>query len=186
MTDTFVGTDATATGSAAQGGLRVLVMIPALNEEVTIQGVIETIPRDIPGVSSVEVVVIDDGCTDRTAQLSREAGASVISHGQNLGVGVALHSGLDEAIRRGVDVAVNIDADGQFNPNDIPKLIQPILDGSAHFVTASRFKDPSLIPQMPPMKIWGNHRMAQIVSYLIGKRMFDVSCGFRAYSREAL
>ncbi|MEE2787736.1 MAG: glycosyltransferase family 2 protein [Myxococcota bacterium] len=165
---------------------RVLVMIPALNEEVTIKNVIEAMPRDIPGVASVDVVVIDDGCTDRTAQFAREAGASVIRHGQNLGVGVALHSGLDEAIRRGVDIAVNIDADGQFNPNDIPKLIRPILMEEAHFVTASRFKDKSLIPQMPAMKIWGNHRMAQIVSYLTGKRMYDVSCGFRAYSREAL
>lgn len=163
-----------------------LVILPALNEASTIQSVLSRVPRQLPGVDRVELLVVDDGSTDDTARLAREAGASVISHGKNMGVGAAVQSGIDEAVRRQVDLAVNIDADGQFSPEDIPKLVAPILDGRADFVTASRFKDPALRPRMPSVKRLGNWGMARIVSAIIGVRFDDVSCGFRAYSRETL
>jgi glycosyltransferase involved in cell wall biosynthesis len=101
-------------------------------------------------------------------------------------VGAALQTGLEEAIRRGVDVAVNIDSDGQFAPEDIARIVVPILEGQADMVTASRFMDPALVPEMPWVKRKGNDGMARIVSFLVGRRFFDVSCGFRAYNREAL
>jgi glycosyltransferase involved in cell wall biosynthesis len=166
--------------------VRLLVMMPALNEEATISAVLGRVPRQIPGVDRVEMLVIDDGSTDRTAELARAAGASVISHGHNLGVGAALQSGLNEAVRRGVDILVNIDSDGQFAPEDIPKLAAPVLEGQADFVTASRFKDPALVPEMPAVKRLGNWGMSLIISQLCGRRYHDVSCGFRAYSRETL
>ena len=165
---------------------RLLVMMPALNEEASIAAVIDRVPRTIEGVGSVEILVVDDGSTDATAAIAREHGASVISHGRNLGVGVALQTGLAEAIRRGVHVAVNIDSDGQFSPEDIPVLAAPVIAGRVDFVTASRFKDPSLVPEMPKLKLWGNWGMSRIVSGLVGQRFADVSCGFRAYGREAL
>lgn len=167
-------------------GARLLVIIPALNEAATIQAVIADIPRDMPGIAGTEVLVINDGSSDDTADLARAAGADVISHFRALGVGVAIQRGLSEAVQRGADIAVNIDGDGQFNPGDIRLLVQPILDGQADFVSASRFKDPVLTPRMPSLKRWGNQWMSRLISVITGQRFWDVSCGFRAYSREAL
>jgi glycosyltransferase involved in cell wall biosynthesis len=156
-----------------------------LNEEATIAGVIARIPRDIPGITETGVVVVDDGSTDRTSELSRAAGAEIVRHEKPRGVGAAFRSGLEASSRLGADIIVTIDADGQFNPEDIPKLVEPILRGEAEFVTASRFKDPALVPQMPPMKRWGNDVIARWISRIIRKKFDDVSCGFRAYSRKA-
>jgi glycosyltransferase involved in cell wall biosynthesis len=165
--------------------VKLVVQIPALNEEKTIADVIKRIPRDIPGVSETQVRVIDDGSTDRTGELAREAGADVVRHEQPRGVGGAFRTGVEKAIATGADLLVTIDADGQFNPNDIPKLLDPILKGEADFVTASRFIDKALTPEMPTMKKWGNDFMARWISSLVKKRFYDVSCGFRAYSKEA-
>ncbi len=162
-----------------------VVQMPALNEERTIAEVIAQIPRRIPGVDEVRVVVVDDGSTDRTGELARAAGADVVRHGQRRGVGAAFRSGIERATALGADYVVTIDADGQFDPHDIPQVIQPLLDGSADFVTASRFIDPALAPTMPYMKRWGNDFMARWISRLTGQRFYDVSCGFRAYSRNA-
>ncbi|HEX2162720.1 MAG TPA: glycosyltransferase family 2 protein [Thermoanaerobaculia bacterium] len=165
--------------------MRLVVLIPALDEEATIGEVIAAVPRRIEGIDRVEVVVVDDGSRDRTAELARAAGATVVSHRVNLGVGAAFHTGLDAALRRGADVIATLDADGQFDPRHLPRLVAPILDGRAGMVTASRFADRSLVPAMPRAKRWGNHGMAWLVSLLIGRRYHDVSCGYRAYSREA-
>jgi glycosyltransferase involved in cell wall biosynthesis len=167
-------------------GTRLLVVLPALNEAATIESVIGRIPRDIPGIDSVEVLVVDDGSSDDTVRLSRAAGASVISHGKNRGVGAAMQTGLDEAVRRQVSFAVNIDSDGQFAPEDIVKLLEPLVAGQTDFATASRFKDPKLVPVMPAVKRFGNWGMARVVSSIVGQHFDDVSCGFRAYTREAL
>ncbi len=172
-------------GSSA-GLPRLLVMMPALNEEASLAEVLARVPRQIAGVGAVDVLVIDDGSTDRTAEIAVQCGAAVISHGRNLGVGTALQTGLSEAIRRGVDLLVNIDSDGQFAPEDIAKIVVPVLSGKADFVTASRFLDKSLVPEMPWVKIFGNWGMARIISALCGQSFQDVSCGFRAYGREAI
>ncbi len=161
-------------------------MMPALNEAATIASVIARVPRDIPGVSETEVVVIDDGSTDATSELARQAGAQVIRHGRNLGVGAALQSGLAYALRRRADLAVNIDSDGQFDPQDIRTLIVPVLAGEADMATASRFIDRKLHPTMPWIKKLGNFGMSAIVSRICGERFYDVSCGFRSYSHETL
>jgi glycosyltransferase involved in cell wall biosynthesis len=165
---------------------RLLVIMPALNEAATIGPVLQRVPRSIPGVDSVELLVVDDGSTDDTVKLSLAAGASVISHGKNRGVGAAMQTGLDEAVRRRVDFAVNVDSDGQFAPEDIPTLLAPLVAGETDFATASRFKDPKLVPDMPTVKRFGNWGMARMVSYIVGQKFDDVSCGFRAYTRETL
>jgi glycosyltransferase involved in cell wall biosynthesis len=165
---------------------RLLIIMPALNEAESIAGVIREIPRQIGGIDSIEVLVVDDGSTDDTAAVARQAGASVISLHANMGLGVAMQTGIDEAVRRRVDYAVNIDSDGQFDPNDIPKILEPLLAGRADFASASRFKDKTLVPEMPTVKRWGNWGMSKIVSWICGQSFADVSCGFRGYTRDTM
>lgn len=165
--------------------VKLVVQLPALNEEKTVADVIRRIPRDIPGIDEVVVLVVDDGSTDRTGELARSEGAEVVRHEQPRGVGAAFRSGVQFSTDLGADIIVTIDADGQFNPADIRKLTQPIVDGEADFVTASRFIDPEMVPVMPAVKKWGNDFMARWISALVKKRFYDVSCGFRAYSRNA-
>ena len=115
------------------------VIMPALNEERTIAGLIKRIPREIPGISDVTVILVDDGSTDRTREVAEKAGALVITHPKTRGVGLAFQAGVKKTLELGADFMVNMDADGQFNPEDIPTLIAPLIEGQAGFVTASRF-----------------------------------------------
>jgi glycosyltransferase involved in cell wall biosynthesis len=166
--------------------MKLIVTIPALNEEKTIGDVVRAVPRNIPGIAEVEVIVCNDGSTDATPQLAEEAGAIVIDISGRPGLGTVFRTGFERAMRRGADIIVNIDGDGQFNPADIAKLIQPILDDQADFVTCSRFKDPALWPTMPPVKFWGNKIVTRLINWVCGGTDFaDVSCGFRAFNREA-
>jgi len=171
-------------GSPAEG-LRLLVAIPALNEEATIADVIGRIPEHIPGVISVDVLVVDDASTDATKARAIDAGAEVVSHTHTQGVGTAFQTALTCALERGVDLIVSIDADGQFDPGTIPALVAPVVDGKADFATAPRFADPALEPDMPRIKRWGNRVMSRLISRLIGQEFHDVSCGMRCYSRTA-
>lgn len=163
-----------------------IIIIPCLNEENTIFRVIQSIPRFFPGITKIEVLVIDDGSTDNTVKEAAKAGAFVISHKRNMGVGTSFHTGIEACIKKGADIVVNMDGDGQFDPNDIEKLVTPILNNEADCVTASRFKDKKFYPKMPFIKKWGNIQMARLISFLTGKKFYDVSCGFRAYSKETI
>jgi glycosyltransferase involved in cell wall biosynthesis len=174
-----------AAGVAPSQGLSLLVVIPALDEEQTVGGVVRGIPRDLPGIDRVEVLVVDDGSRDRTGAEARAAGARVVCHESPRGVGAAFGTALRYAVDAGADLIVSIDADGQFDPADIPALIEPVRSGRADFVSASRFADPSLVPQMPFMKRWGNRMVSRLVSRLTGQTFHDVSCGMRCYSRRA-
>ena len=166
---------------------RLVVFVPAFNEENSIAGVVKSIPRKINGVKKVLVLVVNDGSSDRTAAMAGSAGGAdkVSTHKTNLGLGTTFKLGIEEALRMGADCIVTIDADGQFNAADIPKLLQPILEGKAEMVTCSRFKDPKLVPEMPWIKKFGNGIFTGIVNSLTGKKFTDTQCGFRAYSREA-
>ena len=166
--------------------MNLFVTIPALNERATIAQVVRGVPRDIEGVTRVDVLVVDDGSTDDTAAEASSAGATVLHHPTTRGVGAAFHTALNYVIDRRGDLLVSIDADGQFNPADIPALAEPVVSGRADFSTASRFKDPALIPVMPSVKLWGNRMMSRLVSTLTGGRYFDVSCGMRCYNRRAM
>ncbi|MFO8056732.1 MAG: glycosyltransferase family 2 protein [bacterium] len=166
--------------------MKLVILIPALNEQATIGEVLDGIPSEIPEIDELEKIVIDDGSTDRTAELAREKGASVISHPENRGVGAAFNTGIHQAITAGADVIVNMDGDGQFDPSTIPELIMPIVEDRADFVTCTRFKKPELVPKMPAVKRWGNAWMSRIISTVTGKKFTDVSCGFRAYTRDTV
>ncbi|HSX24432.1 MAG TPA: glycosyltransferase family 2 protein [Candidatus Andersenbacteria bacterium] len=161
------------------------VIIPALNEEKTIGSVIDRIPQSFPGIAEVSIIVVNDGSTDSTETIAQQKGSIVISHAISTGVGYAFQAGIKKALEIGADYIVNIDADGQFNPEDIPTLLAPILSGKVEFVTATRFAKAEYMPQMPAIKIWGNKWMVRIINTITAKNFTDVSCGFRAYSREA-
>ncbi len=176
---------APGTDLAGAAGASVLVALPAFDEERTVADVIRGIPRSMPGVGSVEVLVVDDGSHDRTAEKAAAAGARVIRHATRRGVGAAFGTALRYAVECGADLLVSIDADGQFDPSDIPALMAPVLAGEADFTTASRFKDPGMLPAMPTAKLWGNRMMARLISRLTGESFTDVSCGMRCYSRRA-
>lgn len=161
--------------AAAAHGVSLIVAMPALNESATISDVISRVPRSLPGVASIRIVVVDDGSDDETARLAREAGAHVISHAYRQGVGAAFQTALRYAITERADLLATLDSDGQFNPADLAELIEPVVRGDADFSTASRFKDPALIPEMPGVKKWGNRQMSRLISRLAGQRFYDVS-----------
>jgi glycosyltransferase involved in cell wall biosynthesis len=165
---------------------KLVVVLPAFNEEATVASVIAANPRDVAHFSEIEIIVVDDGSTNATAQGAADAGAVVVSHGHNRGLGAAFRTGVDAALRAGADVAVTIDADGQFNAEDIPLLAGAVARGEAGLASCSRFRDPALTPRMPRSKRWGNRILARVISAIIGERIYDVACGFRAYSRDAL
>jgi glycosyltransferase involved in cell wall biosynthesis len=166
--------------------MKLIVTVPALNEEKTIAQVVSGVPKSIPGITQTEVIVLNDGSTDQTAKLAAAAGAFVINIVGRPGLGTVFRIGLERAMRRGADIIVNIDGDMQFNPADIAKLVEPLLDDEADFVTCSRFSDPALMPTMPGVKYWGNKVVTRIINWICGGTNFsDVSCGFRAFNREA-
>ena len=166
--------------------MKLIVLIPCFNEEKTIARVIGRIPKKIAGVSEIMILVSDDHSSDKTGEVAKKAGADiVIRNKHNLGLGVNFKKGIENALKIGADIIVNIDADGQFNPEDIPQLIQPILEDDADMVTCSRFLNEGLTKNMPLMKKWGNRRFTNLVSRITGQNFTDTQCGFRAYSREA-
>jgi glycosyltransferase involved in cell wall biosynthesis len=165
---------------------KLLVLIPAYNEEEKIEKVIKNIPEKLDHVSEVHILVIDDGSTDNTVKIAKDSGATVIKNYFNMGVGSVFSKGLQYALDNNFDSMVSIDGDGQFDPQDIPKLIKPIIENNADFVTASRFIDKNYYPRMPLSKFWGNKLMSIFISKLVGNKFYDVSCGFRAYSQNTL
>jgi glycosyltransferase involved in cell wall biosynthesis len=164
---------------------KLVIQLPALNEAASIGAVLKALPTALVGVRDIRVVVVDDGSTDDTGRIASAHGAMVIRHARPMGVGAAFRSGLQCATEMGADIVVTLDADGQFDSNDIAALIAPILSNEADFVTASRFKDSAYEPAMPGMKRWGNMVIARWISRMTGQAFADVSCGFRAYSRNA-
>ena len=165
--------------------MKVAVCIPAYNEEDNIVAVIKSIPREIPNVDKVIVVVVDDGSQDSTFQVAKSAGADyVYKHSVNSGVVFAFGNGIRKAVENGADIIVNIDGDGQFDSAEIPYLIEPIIEGSADVVLGSRFIH-SGKSNIPVPKRIGNLIISLIVSLLSGKRIYDTQCGFRALSRPA-
>jgi glycosyltransferase involved in cell wall biosynthesis len=164
--------------------MKVIVQIPCLDEEATLAGVIADIPRQIPGVDRVEVLVVDDGSTDATAEVARRSGADhVVRHTRNQGLAKAFRTGLDAALGLGADIIVNTDADNQYAGAAIPELIRPILEGRADIVIGDRQTD--RIPHFSPLK----RRLQRLGSWFVRRlsrtEVPDAVSGFRAISRAA-
>ena len=164
---------------------KAIIYMPALNEGQTIYNVIKSIPETLDGISNIELLVINDGSTDNTVSEASKAGATVISHTYNKGVGSAFQSALNYALKTNTDILVSIDADGQFDVNQIANIISPILNKNADFTIGNRFSN-GRPDRMPKIKFWGNKRISKIVSFVSKTKIQDASCGFRAYSKECL
>ena len=163
--------------------LTIVVTIPAHNEEGTVGEVVRSIPRRI-GDHSTQIVVVDDGSTDGTAEAGRRAGADfVLRHKSRLGLAKTFADGLAAALKMGASIIVNIDADGQYDAGQIPSLVQPILRDEADIVLGSRFK--GWIEHMSLGKRVGNILATRMTSYLAGVHFSDAQTGFRAMSRDA-
>jgi glycosyltransferase involved in cell wall biosynthesis len=162
--------------------VKLAILIPAYNEARTIGQVIQQVMRvSLPGIEE-SVIVVDDGSSDNTKEIARSRGAIVISHMLNRGVGGALGTGFEAALRLGADVVVTFDADGQHSPDDIKKVVEPIRDGRADVVIGSRMIDPS---GMPWSRQVANHLANWITWALMASRTTDSQSGLRAFSRSA-
>jgi len=164
-------------------GRRIVVISPALNEAENVGAVIHAMPSEVDG-HVVVPIVIDDGSDDGTADVAREAGALVASLPIRRGGGLALRVGYDVALKLDADVVITIDADGQHQPEEIPILVKPILDGEADHVNGSRmigdFERESLIRHL------GVHFFSRVVTILTGQRVTDISSGYRATRADTL
>jgi len=164
--------------------LRLFVQLCALNEREHIAAVIRDIPRQIPGIACVSVLVVDDGSTDDTIAVALAAGADhIVQHTGNKGLARAFQTGVDTCLAQGADIVVNIDADGQYRGEDIPALIGPILARQADIVIGDR--QTQSLEHFSPAKRWLQKMGSQVVQTAAGIRVPDAVSGFRAYSREA-
>jgi glycosyltransferase involved in cell wall biosynthesis len=164
--------------------MKLIIQIPCYNEEETLAIALKEIPRSIPGIDTVELLIINDGSTDRTVEVARAHGVDhVVDFPKNKGLAKGFMSGIERCLTEGADIIVNTDADNQYNAADIPKLIQPILDGTAEFVVGAR--PISNIRHFSPIK----KALQKIGSYIVRKisqtDIPDAPSGFRAISRDA-
>ena len=164
--------------------MKLIIQIPAYNEEATIAHALRDLPKKIDGVSSIETLVIDDGSSDKTAEAARKAGANhVLQLKSHRGLSSAFVAGIDAALRLGADIIVNTDADNQYVAADIVRLVNPIVKGTAEVVIGDRevAKSPHMSPLKRMLQRWG--------SWTVGKAsgidVADVTSGFRAFSRDA-
>lgn len=164
--------------------MKLIVQIPCLNEERTVGQTIAEIPREIEGIDEVEVLIIDDGCTDDTVAVARAAGAEhVIGFPQNRGLAAAWSAGIDEALRLGADIIVNTDADNQYRGSCIADLVQPILHGRADVVIGAR--PIGEIADFSPLKKRLQRLGSWVVCKFSGTRVSDATSGLRGLSRDA-
>ncbi|HBI17225.1 MAG: Glycosyl transferase family 2 [Candidatus Moranbacteria bacterium GW2011_GWF2_34_56] len=166
--------------------MKLIVNLPAYNEEEKIGQTIKRIPRKLNGISEVLVQVTNDGSKDKTVEVSRQAGADIIiSHNTNRGIGVVFKTAITNALENGADIMVNIDADGQFDPNDIQKMIDPVLSGEADMVIADRFGEHKA-KNIPWVKDFLNRVAANLVGTFMKFKIKDLTCGFRAMNAETM
>lgn len=164
--------------------MKLIIQIPCYNEEQTLAIALKQIPRSIPGVDTVELLIINDGSTDHTIEVAKANGVThVVDFPKNKGLAKGFMAGIERCLREGADIIVNTDADNQYNAADIPKLIQPILDGTAEFVIGER--PISNIRHFSPIK----KALQKIGSYVVRRisqtNIPDAPSGFRAISRDA-
>src|SRR5919106_4178850 len=165
-----------ARSRAPQTSLRRIAIVPAHNEEGAIAGVVREIQAFDPGL---EVVVVDDGSVDRTAVRAAAAGAHVVRLPFNLGIGGAVPTGFRYALEHGFQLAVRLDGDGQHDPQELPRLLEPLLAGEADIVVGSRFAGAG--GYRPPLaRSLGIRLFARLVSVLVGRRVTDTTSGFQA------
>jgi glycosyltransferase involved in cell wall biosynthesis len=164
--------------------MKLIIQIPCYDEETSLPATLADLPREIAGIDTVEWLVIDDGSTDRTVDVAREGGVDhIVRLTNNKGLAAAFQAGLDACLKLGADIIVNTDADNQYSGPDIPKLVDPILEGRADMVIGDRKTDQieHFSPFKKRLQRWGS----AVVRRASGTTVPDTTSGFRAYNREA-
>lgn len=164
--------------------MKLIVIIPAFNEEKTIGSVIKNIPRNINNINKVEVVVINDGSNDKTKEVALNAGADlVLDNTKNLGLAKTFARGIETALKRSADIIINLDADGQHNPHEIPKFINSIIKNKNQMVIGNRKINNEI--EMKFGNKYGNLLGSWLIRKLSRSNIQDASCGYRALTKEA-
>jgi glycosyltransferase involved in cell wall biosynthesis len=161
---------------------RVLIIIPAYNEEESIGGVIEAVKRDGP---QADILVVNDGSNDKTASIARQYGITVLDHPYNICIGATMQTGYRYAALAGYDIAVQVDADGQHPADQIKNLIEPILNNVAHVVVGSRFLGKGEY-RSSLARLTGIALFSRLISAILRERVTDTTSGFRAAGREVI
>ena len=161
---------------------KILAIVPALNEQDNIGSVVKNLKSASPWL---DVLVIDDGSTDQTAEIARTHGAKVISLSVNLGIGGAVQTGFLYAVKNHYDVALQVDGDGQHRAEEIKKLIEPVLKEEADVTIGSRFLEKTAYKSALPRRL-GIYFLSKTIQSVVRKRYTDPTSGFRAYNRKAL
>ncbi len=162
---------------------KLIIQIPCFNEEETLLTTLNALPKVICGVDEIEVLVINDGSTDKSADIARNFGTSVVDIKPNKGLANAFRVGLQEALNRGADIVVNTDADNQYCADDIEKLITPLLEQKADIVVGAR--DILSIKEFSPLKKMFQKLGSFVLRLLSSTQVEDAPSGFRAFSKDA-
>ncbi|HEY88521.1 MAG TPA: glycosyltransferase family 2 protein [Thermoflexia bacterium] len=164
--------------------MKLIIQLPCYNEEETLPETVAELPREIPGVDVIEYLIIDDGSTDKTIAIAQELGVQhIVRHTRNQGLASAFIDGLQAALLAGADIIVNTDADNQYQGADIPRLVAPLLAGTADIVIGDRGM--STHPYFSPLKRTLQRLGSWVVSLAAGVSISDATSGFRALSRDA-
>lgn len=165
--------------------MKLVIQIPCYNEEKTLPLVLSTIPKEIPGIDTIEILVIDDGCKDKTVEIAKELGVKhFVHHTRNQGLGAGFRDGVMRALELGADIVVNTDGDNQYPQQSIPELVKPILEKKADIVVADR--QIAKIAHFSGFKKVLQRFGSRVVNIAAGTDIPDAASGFRAYSRDSL
>ena len=165
--------------------MRLFIQIPCLNEEKTLPLVLKDMPKAIPGIDDIQLLIIDDGCTDKTVEVARSLGVQhVVHHAKPMGLARAFRDGVDYALKHGADIVVNTDGDNQYPSASIADLVQPIVRHEADIVVGDR--QTSKIKEFSWFKKRMQHFGSWVVNKAAGTHIPDAASGFRAYSKSAL
>jgi len=164
--------------------MKLIIQIPCFNEEETLTGTLDALPKQIEGIDTIEYLIINDGSRDETVRVAKEWGVNhIVNFKRNKGLAYGFMAGIDAALRAGADIIVNTDADNQYCGEDIPKLVRPIIEGKAEYVIGERPIDKN--EEFSKIKKRLQHIGSSTVRIASGTDIPDAPSGFRAISREA-